>query len=144
MNMLLHGPGTPGGDSPIITDDSLKAAPGRRWSMCLANPPFERTSPTTFVTEEDTTEREPPGHVEAFRRLGVALPWTLRPAQRRDSAGRLLVGRSDPPDRTEQSELNLDRGRVALLTLTVATVAAVEADAACPCGRPRLTGEGPV
>ena len=58
MNMLLHGLGTPDGDSPIITGDSLKADPGRRWSMCLANPPFGRKSSTTFVTEEGTTERE--------------------------------------------------------------------------------------
>jgi type I restriction enzyme M protein len=58
MNMLLHGLGTPDGESRIITGDSLKADPGTRWSMCLANPPFGRKSSNTFVTEDGTTERE--------------------------------------------------------------------------------------
>ena len=58
MNMLLHGIGTPTGDSPIVTGDSLKADPGRRWSLCLANPPFGRKSSTLVVTAEGGTERE--------------------------------------------------------------------------------------
>jgi type I restriction enzyme M protein len=58
MNMLLHGIGTPTGESPIITGDSLKADPGTRWSMCLANPPFGRKSSTMTVTEAGTTARE--------------------------------------------------------------------------------------
>ncbi len=58
MNMLLHGIGTPTGDSPIITGDSLKTDPGRRWSMCLANPPFGRKSSAVVVTEAGETARE--------------------------------------------------------------------------------------
>jgi type I restriction enzyme M protein len=58
MNMLLHGIGSATGDSPIHTGDSLKADPGRRWSMCLANPPFGRKSSTLLVTEEGDLERE--------------------------------------------------------------------------------------
>lgn len=58
MNMLLHGIGTPTGESPIVTGDSLKADPGKRWSMCLANPPFGRKSSTLVVTAEGGTERE--------------------------------------------------------------------------------------
>jgi type I restriction enzyme M protein len=58
MNMLLHGIGTPTGASPIITGDSLRADPGRRWSMCLANPPFGRKSSAMVVTETGETARE--------------------------------------------------------------------------------------
>lgn len=58
MNMLLHGIGTPTGESPIVTGDSLKSDPGARWSMCLANPPFGRKSSTLIVTAEGGTERE--------------------------------------------------------------------------------------
>ena len=58
MNMLLHGIGTPTGESPIVTGDSLKSDPGTRWSMCLANPPFGRKSSTLVVTAEGGTERE--------------------------------------------------------------------------------------
>lgn len=58
MNMMLHGVGTAAGTSPIITGDSLKADPGTRWSLCLANPPFGRRSTTLVVTESGDTERE--------------------------------------------------------------------------------------
>lgn len=58
MNMLLHGIGTPTGESPIVTGDSLKADPGKRWSQALANPPFGRKSSTLVVTADGGTERE--------------------------------------------------------------------------------------
>lgn len=58
MNMLLHGIGTPTGDSPIVTGDSLKSDPGKRWSLALANPPFGRKSSTLVVTAAGGTERE--------------------------------------------------------------------------------------
>ena len=58
MNMLLHGMGTADGDSPIHTGDSLKADPGTRWSLCLANPPFGRKSSTLTVNADGDTERE--------------------------------------------------------------------------------------
>ena len=58
MNMLLHGIGTPTGQSPIVTGDSLKTDPGQRWSLCLANPPFGRKSSNLVINEEGGTERE--------------------------------------------------------------------------------------
>ena len=58
MNMLLHGIGTPTGNSPIVTGDSLRADPGTRWSMCLANPPFGRKSSTLVLADDGTTARE--------------------------------------------------------------------------------------
>jgi type I restriction enzyme M protein len=58
MNLLLHGIGTAAGASPITTGDSLKADPGTRWSLCLANPPFGRKSSSLVVNDEGETERE--------------------------------------------------------------------------------------
>lgn len=58
MNMLLHGIGTATGTSPIITGDSLRADPGVRYSMCLANPPFGRKSSALVMTEDGGTERQ--------------------------------------------------------------------------------------
>lgn len=58
MNMLLHGVGTPEGESPIVTGDSLKTDPGIRWSMCLANPPFGRRSSNPIVNQDGTASRE--------------------------------------------------------------------------------------
>ena len=49
MNMLLHGMGTPNGESLIEVKDALTAAPSRRWSVVLANPPFGTKSSTTMV-----------------------------------------------------------------------------------------------
>ena len=49
MNMLLHGMGTPNGESLIEVKDALTAAPQRRWSVVLANPPFGTKSSTTMV-----------------------------------------------------------------------------------------------
>lgn len=58
MNMVLHGITQPTGDSPIHTGDSLKADPGRRWSVAATNPPFGRKSSALVVTDDGDTERE--------------------------------------------------------------------------------------
>ncbi len=55
MNLVLHGIG--GEESPIVVDDSLRADPGKRFSMVLTNPPFGRKSSITFVNEEGEAEK---------------------------------------------------------------------------------------
>lgn len=49
MNMLLHGMGTPNGESPIQVKDALTSDPGKRYSVILANPPFGTKSSVTMV-----------------------------------------------------------------------------------------------
>lgn len=58
MNLLLHGIGTPDGDSLIDVRDSLIADPGRRWSVVLTNPPFGRKSSLTMVGADGRVVRE--------------------------------------------------------------------------------------
>ncbi|MDT0531778.1 class I SAM-dependent DNA methyltransferase [Micromonospora sp. DSM 115977] len=58
MNMLLHGIGTPGGDSLIAVEDALSKPPSRRYSLVLANPPFGRSSTIRSVTEAGRASRE--------------------------------------------------------------------------------------
>ena len=58
MNLLLHGIGTPNGDSLIDVRDSLIADPGQRWSVVLANPPFGRKSSLTMVGADGREVRE--------------------------------------------------------------------------------------
>jgi len=58
MNLLLHGIGTPNGDSLIEVKDSLIADPGRRWSVVLSNPPFGRKSSLTMVGADGREARE--------------------------------------------------------------------------------------
>lgn len=50
MNLLLHGIGSADGASPIRVEDALRADPGDRFSMILANPPFGKKSSMTMVT----------------------------------------------------------------------------------------------
>ncbi|MGH3652301.1 type I restriction-modification system subunit M [Glutamicibacter sp.] len=64
MNLLLHGIGTPTGDSLIDVRDALIADPGDRYSVVLSNPPFGRKSSMTMVgtdgreaTEDTDIER---------------------------------------------------------------------------------------
>jgi type I restriction enzyme M protein len=49
MNLLLHGIGTPTGESLIDVKDALIADPGDRYSVVLSNPPFGRKSSLTMV-----------------------------------------------------------------------------------------------
>lgn len=58
MNLLLHGIGTPNGDSLIDVRDSLIADPGERWSIVLTNPPFGRKSSLTMVGADGRAVRE--------------------------------------------------------------------------------------
>ncbi|MGC4874971.1 N-6 DNA methylase [Micromonospora sp. DT43] len=61
MNLLLHGIGTPTGDSLIDVKDALLADPGKRYSVVLSNPPFGRKSSLTMVGadgQEASDDRE--------------------------------------------------------------------------------------
>jgi type I restriction enzyme M protein len=58
MNLLLHGIGTPMGESLIEVKDSLIADPGTRHSVVLSNPPFGRKSSLTMVGADGREARE--------------------------------------------------------------------------------------
>jgi type I restriction enzyme M protein len=58
MNLLLHGIGTPRGESLIEVKDSLIADPGTRYSVVLSNPPFGRKSSLTMVGADGHEARE--------------------------------------------------------------------------------------
>jgi type I restriction enzyme M protein len=58
MNLLLHGIGTPTGDSLVTVTDTLRADPGVRVDLIAANPPFGRKSSITMVNEAGEAERE--------------------------------------------------------------------------------------
>ena len=58
MNMLLHGIGTPNGDSLVTVADSLRGDSGVRVDVIAANPPFGRKSSMTMVNEAGEAERE--------------------------------------------------------------------------------------
>lgn len=58
MNLLLHGIGGANGDSLIEVKDALIAAPDRRWSVVLSNPPFGRKSSLTMVGADGREARE--------------------------------------------------------------------------------------
>lgn len=58
MNLMLHGIGTPTGDSLIEVKDALIADPGKRWSVVLANPPFGNKSAFTMIGEDGKANRD--------------------------------------------------------------------------------------
>ena len=58
MNLLLHGIGTPDGESLIEVKDALLADPGRRYSVVLSNPPFGRKSSITMVGADGREVRD--------------------------------------------------------------------------------------
>jgi type I restriction enzyme M protein len=58
MNLLLHGIGTPTGESLIEVKDALIADPGKRYSVVLSNPPFGRKSSLTMVGADGRESRE--------------------------------------------------------------------------------------
>ncbi|MGZ9933388.1 N-6 DNA methylase [Streptomyces sp. NC-S4] len=58
MNLMLHGIGTPTGNSLIEVKDALIADPGNRWSVVLANPPFGTKSSITMVGENGKANRD--------------------------------------------------------------------------------------
>ena len=58
MNLLLHGIGTPDGDSLIEVKDALIADPGPRWKVVLSNPPFGRKSSLTMIGADGREVRD--------------------------------------------------------------------------------------
>ncbi len=58
MNLILHGIGTPVGESLIEVKDSLIADPGTRHTVVLSNPPFGRKSSLTMVGADGREVRE--------------------------------------------------------------------------------------
>src|SRR5664280_1780732 len=58
MNLLLHGIGTPEGDSLVTVDDSLRAQPSSHFDMVLTNPPFGKKSSYKVINAEGNTESE--------------------------------------------------------------------------------------
>ena len=58
MNLLLHGIGTAGGDSPIDVRDALISDPGKRYSVVLSNPPFGRKSSMTMIGADGRESKE--------------------------------------------------------------------------------------
>jgi len=58
MNLLLHGIGTPNGESLIEVKDALIADPGERYSVVLSNPPFGRKSSLTMVGADGREARD--------------------------------------------------------------------------------------
>ena len=64
MNMLLHGIGTPDGESLIEVKDALTADPGTRYSVVLANPPFGTKSSVKMIGADG---RESSSNLEIIR-----------------------------------------------------------------------------
>jgi type I restriction enzyme M protein len=64
MNMLLHGIGTPDGNSLVEVKDALTADPGNRYSVVLANPPFGTKSSVKMIGADG---KEAPGNLEIVR-----------------------------------------------------------------------------
>jgi type I restriction enzyme M protein len=58
MNLLLHGIGTPEGESLVTVDDALRAKPSEHFDMVLTNPPFGKKSSYKIVNAEGDTETE--------------------------------------------------------------------------------------
>ena len=58
MNLLLHGIGTPEGDSLITVDDALRSTPSDHFDMVLTNPPFGKKSSYKVIGADGETETE--------------------------------------------------------------------------------------
>jgi type I restriction enzyme M protein len=58
MNLMLHGVGTPDGESLIEVRDALIADPGKRWPVVLTNPPFGKKSSITMVGADGREARD--------------------------------------------------------------------------------------
>jgi type I restriction enzyme M protein len=58
MNLLLHGIGTPEGDSLVTVDDALRAKPSEHFDMVLTNPPFGKKSSYKVINAEGDAETE--------------------------------------------------------------------------------------
>jgi type I restriction enzyme M protein len=58
MNLLLHGIGTPEGDSLVTVDDALRSAPSDHFDIVLTNPPFGKKSSYKVINAAGESERE--------------------------------------------------------------------------------------
>ena len=58
MNLLLHGIGTPEGDSLVTVDDALRSQPSSHFEMVLTNPPFGRKSSYKVIGADGEAETE--------------------------------------------------------------------------------------
>ena len=58
MNLLLHGIGTPEGDSLITVDDALRTAPSDHVDMVLTNPPFGKKSSYKVINADGDVDSE--------------------------------------------------------------------------------------
>jgi type I restriction enzyme M protein len=58
MNLLLHGIGTPEGDSLVTVDDALRSKPSEHFDMVLTNPPFGKKSSYKVISAEGDAETE--------------------------------------------------------------------------------------
>jgi type I restriction enzyme M protein len=58
MNLLLHGIGTPEGESPVTVDDALRSKPSEHFDMVLTNPPFGKKSSYKVISAEGDAETE--------------------------------------------------------------------------------------
>jgi type I restriction enzyme M protein len=58
MNLLLHGIGTPEGESLVAVDDSLRSVPSDHFEMVLTNPPFGKKSSYKVIAADGETETE--------------------------------------------------------------------------------------
>ncbi len=58
MNLFLHNVGDMDHESPIVRDDSLRAAPTKKFDYVLTNPPFGKKSSITVTNDEGEDKRE--------------------------------------------------------------------------------------
>lgn len=58
MNLLLHGIGTPDGESRIVVGDALRNPVVAEFDVVLANPPFGTKSSVTYVGEDGDVNRQ--------------------------------------------------------------------------------------
>jgi type I restriction enzyme M protein len=58
MNLLLHGIGTPEGESLVTVEDALRSNPSEHFEMVLTNPPFGKKSFYKVINAEGETETE--------------------------------------------------------------------------------------
>jgi len=58
MNLLLHGIGTPEGESLVTVDDALRSKPSEHFDMVLTNPPFGKKSSYKVISAEGDAETE--------------------------------------------------------------------------------------
>ena len=58
MNLLLHGIGTPEGESLVTVDDALRSQPSDHFDIVLTNPPFGKKSSYKVIGADGETETE--------------------------------------------------------------------------------------